>query len=211
MSHPSSLLDLLTFATPRLCKSGDQDTYTAFSATLAEILRLSGVTAHPRLRQTQKNLEATTACLYAAYMDLDLKEVCTMTGQSYYGVMAHRRATSLPSTRKELDHTWQALLLASLFEKDMAGMFKGFQSISALIEKATETIGAELDKPGADLKVVSEALSKLSNLAFPFMFLYRDHLDTNLDNKIKRVMRKEWSRNTLKSIQALFRESPTPE
>lgn len=207
---PENILDLLTFSAGTRGETSDRSAYEAFSAALADILRLSSTSRHPRLRETAKHLGSTTACLYAAYMDIPLRDACELAGLKYLTVNSHRKAHKLPSTRKELTNAWQALLLSSLFEKDAAGLFSGFQSIAALIEMVTEEIGRRLESPDADLGELTMLLDRITKLAFPFMFLYRDHMDGALDTKITKLMRRDWTQRTAEQIRELVTSPKQP-
>ena len=205
---PENILDLLTFSAGNRGETDDRSAYEAFSAALADILRLSATSRHPRLRDTAHHLGSTTACLYAAYTDTPLKEVCELAGLKHGTVNQHRKNHKLPATRRELLHAWQGLLLSTLFEKDMGGLFTGFQSIAAIIEMVTEIVAKRLEQPDADLSELTKLIDSLTKLSFPFMFLYRDHMDPNLESKVKRLMQKDWTQKTATQIRELVTSPP---
>ena len=100
-----------------------------FASALADVVKLSAVTSNTRLVACRAELGATTTCLFAAYMDLSLKEACAISGESYYKTSALARRTGLPCTRKALTNTYQALMLATMFDNDAAGLFTAFTSL----------------------------------------------------------------------------------
>jgi hypothetical protein len=202
-----SLLDLFT-SSPKGGKT-DLDSFHAFQETLVALLRLSGSATHPRLRGIQKRLEAASTCLYAAYMGMQIDEACAITGQSPRVVRKIARELELPMTQKELTNGFQAILLTGLFERDHGGMFQSFQALTRAIEKGSERIVEELERPGADLKEVTSMMEKLSRLTFPLMFLYRDQMDPTLEKKVRKWMSKEWTRTAVRELTAPGPESPT--
>jgi len=190
------LLDLLTH-TPKRGKT-DRESFIAFQETLAGLTRLAGSSTHPRLTQVQKRLDAVSVCLYAAFTDSDLAEVCEMAGLKPRSVSRIANELEIPRRAKELAHAYQALFLTGLFHKDLGGMFSAFQSLSRAIEKGSERAEKELEK--GDIGQAVKLLERLTRLSMPLMFLYRDHMSPNLDRKIKKWMGKEWTRRAVQEL-----------
>lgn len=211
MPAPSaSLLELLTLTTSdRVLDKGEPASFLAFSSTLADILRLSAVSSHPRLASLRRHLGLTSVCLYAAYTDTPLEDVCKLSGTPHPAARRHLRAAGLPRSRADLLLAFQGLLVAAMFERDASGMFAAFQKMAGILDRVGDALNLELDKADANLERVTLLLEALSKVSFPFMFLYRDRLDPSLDNRLTRMMQQDWTQKTLQTIMALCRECPS--